>query len=32
VPVGREAMQVCEKAMNEMVEKGEHRRQSKTKT
>jgi 4-carboxymuconolactone decarboxylase len=31
VPAGREAMQVCEKTINEMVEKGEHKRQLKTK-
>ena len=30
VPAGREAMQVCEKTINEMVEKGEHTRQLKT--
>jgi 4-carboxymuconolactone decarboxylase len=27
VPAGREAMQVCEKTINDMVEKGEHKRQ-----
>ena len=31
VPVGREAMQVCEKTINDMVEKGEHKRQLKSK-
>lgn len=31
VPAGRKAMQVCEKTINEMVEKGEHKRPLKTK-
>jgi len=31
VPAGREAMQTCEKTINEMVEKGKHMKQLKTK-
>lgn len=31
VPAGVEAMKVAEKTINEMVEKGEHKRQLKTK-
>jgi 4-carboxymuconolactone decarboxylase len=31
VPAGREAMQVCEKTINEMVENDEYKRQLKTK-
>jgi hypothetical protein len=30
VPAGREAIQIWEKTINEMVEKGEHKRQLKT--
>ena len=31
VPDGREALQLCEKTINEMAQKGEHKRQLKTK-